>query len=544
MGEYTKLFKNYKVIILFIALILSLASISFNGLSYGIDFNGGTQFQIELKDNFASDAQRTQIISIISQRLDATGLQDVTVSSWGDKYILAQVAQSDAKTVARIEDLIKRQGRFEATLDGNVLFTGADFIQIFQDPSKGYGVRQSSDNLYEWTLPFLLKNAAAKNFTEKTFHQCTIIGYDPKQGKQYDCKKTYFFIDRPTDSIIATTSTQYANDSQLLLQGNALLDIPQNSKMSELVDNAKIPIIKLDQNFSEQDKNSLTALFASKKEAIIPQDLSPALKNELKTIGFELKELPVSSNSPFIWNALGAKQVIALTPSVTNLDPFVENPKDATVYSELVIRGSASSQEDALKNLENLAILLQSGSLPIPVKDISKESISATLGKEFLFTMMFVGIIATIVVSLIIFFKYRHIKIIVPIVITILSETIIVLGFAAFAKWNLDLPSLAGLIAAIGTGVDDQIVITDELSKGGEVIESTSLVNRVKRAFFIVLASAAVSIASLLPILLIGFGLGKLVGFAITTIAGVLVGVLITRPAFSEVARVIFSKRN
>ena len=543
MSEWAKLLRNYKILTLIAVLAVSLASISFNGLSYGIDFNGGTQFQIELKNSFSSDAQRTQIISIISQRLDATGLQDITVSSWGDKYIIAQVAQTNPETIARIEELLKRQGRFEATLDGNVLFTGSDFIQIFQDASKGYGVADSGNGLFEWTLPFLLKNAAAKNFTEKTFHQCTIIGYDPSAGRQFDCKKTYFFIDRPAGSIIAMPSEQFSLDSQLLLQGNVLLDIPQSTKMNELVENAQIEVIKLDQNFSEQDKNNLMVLFASKKEAVIPSNLDQNLRNELTQIGFELREIDVSPSEPWIWHALGARQVISLTPSVTNLEPFVESPKDAVVYSELVIRGSASSQEEAFRNLENLAILLQSGSLPIPVKDISKESISPTLGEEFLFTMLFVGIIVTIVVSLVIFIRYKEIKITIPIIITILSETIIVLGFAAFAKWNLDLASLTGLIAAIGTGVGDQIVITDELSKGVQAIESANLVNRVKRAFFIVMASASTSIAALLPILVFGFGLGKLTGFAITTIAGVLVGVLITRPAFGEMARVIFTRK-
>ena len=139
--------------------------------------------------------------------------------------------------------------------------------------------------------------------------------------------------------------------------------------------------------------------------------------------------------------------------------------------------------------------------------------------------------------------RYRSWKISVPMSIALLSELMLLLGLAAWWKWNLDLASLTGLIAAIGTGVGDQIVITDELSKGVQAVESANLGNRVKRAFFIVMASASTSIAALLPILLLGFGLGKLVGFAITTIAGVLVGVLITRPAFSEMARVIFSKK-
>jgi preprotein translocase subunit SecD len=106
---------------------------------------------------------------------------------------------------------------------------------------------------------------------------------------------------------------------------------------------------------------------------------------------------------------------------------------------------------------------------------------------------------------------------------------------------TFDLGAIAGVLAAIGTGVDDQIVIMDELKKG-EKGEGGSLVARAKRAFFIVVAASATIIAAMLPIILIGFGLGRLVGFAITTIMGTLVGVLITRPAFGEIAKKLFEK--
>ena len=45
------------------------------------------------------------------------------------------------------------------------------------------------------------------------------------------------------------------------------------------------------------------------------------------------------------------------------------------------------------------------------------------------------------------------------------------------------------------------------------------------------------------PLIIMGYGLGKLVGFAITTIIGVLVGVLITRPAYGEVIKIILLRK-
>ena len=43
----------------------------------------------------------------------------------------------------------------------------------------------------------------------------------------------------------------------------------------------------------------------------------------------------------------------------------------------------------------------------------------------------------------------------------------------------------------------------------------------------------------MLPLVILGSGIGKLSGFALTTIAGVLFGVLISRPAFQEIIKVI-----
>ena len=111
------------------------------------------------------------------------------------------------------------------------------------------------------------------------------------------------------------------------------------------------------------------------------------------------------------------------------------------------------------------------------------------------------------------------------------SEVIIILGIASLIQWNLDLASIAGILATIGTGFDDQIVILDE-AKQKTIL---SLKQRLKRAFAIIMGAYFTALVSLLPLIWAGAGLFK--GFAITTIIGISIGVFITRPAFSEVIR-------
>ena len=151
------------------------------------------------------------------------------------------------------------------------------------------------------------------------------------------------------------------------------------------------------------------------------------------------------------------------------------------------------------------------------------------------------GILALIVVALIVFIRYRKLKISIPVLGVGLSEVIMILGFAAMAKWNLDLASMAGILAAVGTGVDSEVIMTDELLQGQKEEEHKSVLKRAKRAFFIVAVAAATSIATMLPLVILGSGIGRLTGFALTIIVGVLIGVFISRPAYQQIIQHILT---
>ncbi|MBI4020343.1 MAG: hypothetical protein HY367_03340 [Candidatus Aenigmarchaeota archaeon] len=102
-------------------------------------------------------------------------------------------------------------------------------------------------------------------------------------------------------------------------------------------------------------------------------------------------------------------------------------------------------------------------------------------------------------------------------------------------SWVIDLSAIGGIVAAIGTGIDDQIVIADEALHGRkeDTVSKKGVLYKIKSAFFIVFGSAATLIAAMIPLVSLGTGLVR--GFAITTIVGVLVGVLITRPAYAKI---------
>jgi preprotein translocase subunit SecD len=192
----------------------------------------------------------------------------------------------------------------------------------------------------------------------------------------------------------------------------------------------------------------------------------------------------------------------------------------------------------AIANKDKLQTLLITGSLSTNLEIVKLDTISPSLGQQFINNTFLVALVAILGVTLVVFLRYRVWKVTIAIIITMLSEVFIVLGLAALFKYNLDLAAIAGIIASVGTGVDDQIVITDEII-GKESLQGGTL-ERIKRAFFIIMVAYAATVAAMLPLLWAGVGLLK--GFALVTIAGVTVGVFITRPAFSIILKYLTEK--
>lgn len=202
--------------------------------------------------------------------------------------------------------------------------------------------------------------------------------------------------------------------------------------------------------------------------------------------------------------------------------------------------GSGANQQEAIANslgsMKRLQTILITGSLPVKLNIVKTDAISPVLGEKFVSNAILMSLLAIVAVALVVGIRYRKLLIALPILITMLSEVIILLGVAALIGWNIDLAAIAGILVAIGTGVDDQIVITDETLKG----ETASVYNwkeKVKRAFLIIMLAYATVVVAMIPLIFAGAGLLK--GFAITTIIGVTIGVFITRPAYSDFVEVM-----
>jgi preprotein translocase subunit SecD len=193
---------------------------------------------------------------------------------------------------------------------------------------------------------------------------------------------------------------------------------------------------------------------------------------------------------------------------------------------------------------QQVAVDLRAGALPasLDVEAGTVESVSPSAGAQFKFDSLVAGIIAVFAVAFVVFLRYGEPKVAAPMVVTALSEVFVLLGFAAAIGYPLDLSVIAGFIAVIGTGVDDLIIIADEVMAQGDVSSRRVFQSRFRKAFWVIGVAAGTTIIAMAPLAVLP-SLGDLKGFAIFTVLGVIIGVLLTRPAYGDILRALLTRR-
>ncbi len=522
-SKIIRILRSWRVIVLISIVSISLALISNiipvnkeragealgigfgNGLDYGLDFAGGTQIQLKLEDP-ANGTINKEIVemekNILEKRLNAMGLRDIPVRPWGERYILIQVASASPREIESIENILKQQARFEARIGGEIAIEGSD-ISIDLSP-QGSGVIRAEPA--EWYVATKLTKAGGDSFCE--------VGGD-KRGSPID-----MFLDRPENTIIVMTGGTHAVLDEL---GETEGDTTSDSYIRIIENRSLIPILVIENDTIDTEK---LAEFKGYGKAIIAADedqILEGIRNELEEHNFTTERNPRGDRDYGEW----ITEVIGLRSSPNlRCDPCTQCKYNAQ------ITGSALTFEDAKKEMDETKILLGSGNLPAKAVVESKSEFPASLGEKFLKYSFIIGIISLITVALAMFLRYRTPFIVLPIITTGLSEILIILGVAALINWELDLPAVAGIIATIGTGVDAQIVITDEtIRREKDKKKIVSLTEMVRRAFFIIFTSAATTIVVMIPV----FSIQALRGFAFISIIGVLIGVFIARPVYAKI---------
>ena len=137
---------------------------------------------------------------------------------------------------------------------------------------------------------------------------------------------------------------------------------------------------------------------------------------------------------------------------------FQQYPSGIDPINGARITGIRSTQE-----AKDLALVLQTGALPVEFKQVERTDVSATLGKDSLKQAKTAALIGLLIVALFLLIFYRFLGVIAVIGLAIYAAFL----YAAILLLNvtLTLPGFAGLILTIGVAADANVVIFERIKE-------------------------------------------------------------------------------
>jgi len=174
-----------------------------------------------------------------------------------------------------------------------------------------------------------------------------------------------------------------------------------------------------------------------------------------------------------------------------------------------------------IKEAQNLVTVLKFGSLPFPIRELQNETISATLGEEFLNKSLLAGAIAILLVITFMIVHYRLPGLVAG--FALIYYSLVVYALFRLIPVTLTLAGIAGFVLSVGMAVDANILIFERLKE--ELRLGKSLPSAVEagfnRAWNSILDSNVSSLITATILFL--FGSSVIRGFALVLIIGVLV---------------------
>jgi preprotein translocase subunit SecD len=489
--------------------LIAVGSLSDENASFtpklALDLQGGTQVILSpllLDGDSVTPEQLDQAVSIIRQRVDASGVSESQVITQGDRNIIVSIpGVPDENTLALIKASAKLEFRAVLVTSVGAPSSSIDGGDQALEGESTEGEAAVEDPAPEEAAP-TVPNAAPTDPSDLNW-------VSPELQAEFDaldCASAFREpgqVDDPTIPLITcdVTGTQKFILGPVEVEGANISDASNGTVQSQTGASTNTWAVNLDFDG-----------IGSQAFADVTQRLFPLA---------------------------APRNQFAIT-----LDGFVIT---APATQAVITGGSAQITGNFDRDSSKvLADQLKYGSLPIGFEVESQENISASLGSEQLTNGLIAGLIGLILVVIYSAFQYRGLAIVT--VGSLLVAAILVYLFIAVLSWRqgyrLSLAGVAGLIVAIGITVDSFIVyferVRDEIREGRSL--EVAVENAWKRALRTILASDAVSFTAAATLFLLT--VGNVRGFAftlgLTTIVDLIVVLLFTHPLLQLLARTKF----
>jgi preprotein translocase subunit SecD len=224
----------------------------------------------------------------------------------------------------------------------------------------------------------------------------------------------------------------------------------------------------------------------------------------------------------FEFNAEGSDRFAQITENLIQkqmaivLDRQVESAP--TVQSAITGGSGVITGDFTEREARDLAVVLQTGALPVELEQSEVETVSATLGREALQQGLVAGLVGLILLALYLAFYYRLLGVVTwfGMAVWAIFALAIVALLGEWVGYSLTLAGVAGLVVSLGVTADSYIVfyerLKDEVRKGKSV--RVAVGPAFQRAWRTIVAADIVTITA--AVVLYILAIGSVRGFALT----------------------------
>ena len=178
----------------------------------------------------------------------------------------------------------------------------------------------------------------------------------------------------------------------------------------------------------------------------------------------------------------------------------------------------------SLSEANHLALVLQTGALPVKFATIERTDVSATLGKDSLKQAEYAAIGGLIAVALFLLVLYRFLGVVALLGLGIYAA--FMYGAIVLIPVTLTLPGFAGLILTIGVAADANVVIFERIKeevRAGKSVRAAISAGYAKGFHTIIDANVVTCITALV---LYGFATAEVKGFGLMLLIGTVVSLI------------------
>lgn len=507
-----------------IAILTLLAIFSLirnNGISYGLDLQGGMHLAIEIDDpdgTYTPEAIRDyidQTLYVLRQRIDQFGVTEPIIQKAGDERIIVELAGM------RDEDRAKGIIESQAFLEFKLVRASQDLVDALprMDRIVAAALRQTGDTAGAALQP---DSAAGQqeNIRDLLFGRAdTTAAGDSARAPE----------PRPLSNLILSTGSP--GEFYVAEQ-----DVPRVKQYLSLpgVIGALPRGVELRWGSEPQGGGAqlYRPLFILERDAFITGD-----RLESATAGRDpqFNETIVS----FQLDRRGGRTFEQVTSE--HIGDRIAIVLDTLVHSAPVVQGriGASGQIELgagtpMQEASDLALVLRAGALPAGITVVEQRTVGPSLGQQSIDQGKIAGVVGIVLVVAIMIFYYRLAGALA--VAALAFYVLFVLGGLAGFGANLSAPGIAGLILSLGMAVDANVLIFERIRE--EIVAGRSQKAAVDEGFKHAMSAIFDSnLTTLLTALILyRVGTGPVQGFAVTLSIGIIASfvtaVFITRTFF------------